>query len=165
MGLLLLALALFASLIMIPLGLPGLWVMIGAAVIFNGLSGGSPIGAATIVLVLILATVAEVLEFTLAGRYTRRFGGTRTGARWAIIGGIVGAILGFPFPVPFVGSVIGAFVGSFAGALFGELRAGSAHAPAARAATGALVGRLVATALKVGIGCAIAVILFVAAWR
>lgn len=164
MGLLLFAIALLLSLLLIPLGLPGLWVMIGAAVIYNALSSGFPIGVAALVVVLIMATVAEVLEFTLAGRYTRRFGGSRIGARWAIVGGIIGAILGFPFPVPFVGSVIGAFVGSFAGALFGELRMGSSHGQAGRAATGALLGRVVAAGLKVGIGVAIAVILLAAAW-
>ncbi|HUF66478.1 MAG TPA: DUF456 domain-containing protein [Gemmatimonadaceae bacterium] len=164
MGLFLFALALLLSLLLIPLGLPGLWVMIGAAVVYNALSSGFPIGVAALVVVLMMATVAEVLEFTLAGRYTRRFGGSRTGARWAIVGGIVGAILGIPFPVPFVGSVIGAFVGSFAGALFGELRVGSSHGQAGRAATGALLGRVVAAALKVGIGVAIAVILLMAAW-
>jgi uncharacterized protein YqgC (DUF456 family) len=164
MALLLLALVLLASLFLIPLGLPGLWVMIGAAVIYNGLSGGFPIGATTIV-ALVLATIAEILEFTLAGRYVRRFGGTRKGARGALIGGIVGSILGVPFPVPFVGLVIGAFVGSFVGALIGELRAGSPHAEATHAATGALLGRVVAAALKVGIGSAIAMMLFIAAWQ
>jgi len=164
MALILFGLALLLSLILIPLGLPGLWAMIATAVVYNALSAGYPIGVATLVVVLLMATVAEVLEFTLAGSYTKRFGGSKTGARWAIAGGIAGAILGFPFPVPFVGSVIGAFVGSFAGALFGELRAGSSHGEAGRAATGALLGRVVAAALKVGIGVAIAVILLVAAW-
>jgi uncharacterized protein YqgC (DUF456 family) len=164
MALLLLALVLLGSLFLIPLGLPGLWVMIGAALIYDGLSGGFPIGTATIVVALVLATIAEILEFTLAGRYVRRFGGTRTGARGALIGGIVGSILGVPFPVPFVGLVIGAFVGSFVGALIGELRAGSSHAEATHAAKGALLGRVVAAALKVGVGSAIAVMFFMAAW-
>lgn len=164
MGALILAFVFLLCLILIPLGLPGLWVMIGAAIIYNGLASDIPISWATIVLAIVLAAIAELLEFTLAGRYVRKFGGTRLGARWAIIGGIVGAILGVSLPVPVVGSVIGAFAGSFAGAIFGELRAGSAHGPATRAATGALLGRLVATALKMGIGTAIAAILFLAAW-
>jgi uncharacterized protein YqgC (DUF456 family) len=165
MALLILALVLLASLFLIPLGLPGLWVMIGAALIYNGLSGGFPIGMTTIVVALILATVAEILEFTLAGRYVRRFGGTRPGARGALLGGLIGSIVGIPFPIPFVGLVIGAFVGSFVGALIGELRAGSSHAEATHAATGALLGRVVAAALKVGVGASIAMMLFIAAWQ
>jgi uncharacterized protein len=164
MGLLLLAIVLFLSLLLIPLGLPGLWVMILAAVLYNALVPGLPIGAFALILSLLLAGFAELMEFMLAGRYTRRYGGSRSGARGAIIGGVLGAILGFPFPVPFVGSVIGAFIGSFLGALVGELRVGSDHAAAGRAATGALIGRVVASFLKVGIGCVIAVILFLSAW-
>jgi uncharacterized protein len=165
MALFLFALVLFVSLVLIPLGLPGLWVMIAAAVVYNALSAGIPVGVFPLATAVVLSAAAEIMEYTLAGRYTRKYGGSKSGARWAIIGGIAGAILGFPFPVPFVGSVIGAFIGSFAGALVGELRAGAEHRAAGRAATGALVGRVVASALKVGIGCAVALILFVGAWR
>jgi membrane protein implicated in regulation of membrane protease activity len=79
MALLLLAVVLLFSLILIPLGLPGLWVMIVAAVVYNALHTGYPIGVAALVFSLILATVAEVLEYTLAGRYTRRYGGSQVG--------------------------------------------------------------------------------------
>lgn len=145
------------------MGLPGLWGMLAAAIVYNAVSGGWPIGAAIIVAAFALAVVAEVIEYVLSARYVHRFGGSRSGARGAIIGGIVGAILGIPFPIPFLGSVIGAMLGAFAGALVGELRVGAGHADATKAASGALLGRVVGAALKVGIGCAIAVILLVAA--
>ena len=62
-----------------------------------------------------------------------------------------------------VGPLIGAFIGSFAGALIGELTKGTSKTDSARVATGALIGRVVATAMKMGIGCAIAGWLFFAA--
>lgn len=162
MELLLLGIVLLLSLLLIPLGLPGTWLMIGAAIGYDALVPGDPIGWLTIVATAVLATIAEVIEFSLASRYTRKYGGSRRAGWGAIIGGIVGAIVGVP--VPIIGSVIGAFVGSFAGALVAEYTRREATAgTATRVATGALIGRVVAAAMKTGIGTAIAVWLVAAA--
>lgn len=152
MDVLLLLLALLLGLVLIPFGLPGLWVMVGAALIYSWVEPGR-IGVPTLILITGMAIVAEVLEFLAAGRYARKYGGSRRAAWGAIIGGIVGAIIGVP--VPIIGSVIGAFAGSFAGALAAELTLGSRMGSATRVATGALIGRVVATALKVAIGVAL----------
>jgi uncharacterized protein YqgC (DUF456 family) len=149
---LLLMLALFVGLALIPFGLPGLWVMVGAALIYSW-AAPDRLGVITLVGLTALAVVAEVLEFLTAGRYTRKYGGSRRAAWGAIIGGVAGAIIGVP--VPIVGSVIGAFVGSFAGALAAEMTLGGRVGDATRVATGALIGRAVATALKVAIGVAL----------
>lgn len=162
MALLLLALVLFGSLLMIPFGLPGLWVMVGAAVIYTYTGGGAAISTATLVLVGLLAVIAEVIEYVLSARYVRIYGGSRRGAWGAIIGGTIGAIMGVPIPI--IGSLIGAFAGSFIGALIAELGAGAAKKDASRAAFGALVGRAVAAAMKVAIGLGIAIWIFFAAW-
>ena len=161
MALLILAAVILLSLILIVLGLPGLWIMIASAVAYNMLVPGDPIGWFTLVAVSILGVIAEVLEFTLSGKYARKYGGSRRAGWWAIIGGMVGAFIGFP--VPIVGPVIGAFVGSFVGALAAELSIGSTPGDATRAGYGALIGRVVSTVLKIGIGFAIGVWIFVAA--
>jgi uncharacterized protein YqgC (DUF456 family) len=163
MALLLLALVLFVSLLMIPLGLPGLWVMVLAAVAYPYLAGEGTIGTFTLVGIMVLAAVAEALEFLLAGRYARKYGGSRRAGWGAILGGIVGAFVGVP--VPIVGPVIGALAGSFAGALIFELTRGTDTGAATRVATGALIGRVAAIALKVGIGVAISAWLLLAAWQ
>ena len=163
MELLLLALVLALCLFLIPLGLPGTWIMVGAGLAFNLLVGGEPIGWVTLALTLGIAVVGEVLEFTVAGRYARKYGGSKRAEWGAILGSIVGAVVGVP--VPIIGSVIGAFVGAFAGALLMEYTRGRDHGVATRAATGALIGRAVASAIKVGLGCVIAVWLLVAAWQ
>jgi uncharacterized protein len=155
MEVLLFAAVLLLSLFLIPLGLPGTWIMIGAAIGYDALVGGNPIGWGTIVATAVLATIAEIFEFTLSTRYTRKYGGSRRAGWGAIIGGIVGAIVGVP--VPIIGSVIGAFAGSFAGALVAEYTRREATAgTATRVATGALIGRVVAAAMKTGIGVVIA---------
>jgi len=148
------------SLFMIPLGLPGTWVMLAAGVGYSILVPNS-IGLFALVGTTALAIVAEVLEFTLAGKYARKYGGSRRASWGAVIGGTVGAIVGVP--VPIVGPIIGAFAGAFIGALVFEYSRGSGAHASTRVATGALIGRVVAAALKVAIGFVIAAWLVTAA--
>jgi uncharacterized protein len=160
MELLLLGAVLLLSFVMIPFGLPGLWIMVGAALAYQLLRPGT-IGMVTLVATALLALVAEVLEFTLAGRYARKYGGSRRAGWGAIIGSIVGAIVGVPIPI--LGSIVGGFVGAFVGAFIAERSRGTELAGSSRVATGALVGRVVAAAMKTGIGVVIAVWVFAAA--
>ena len=163
MALLILACVIILSEILIVLGLPGLWIMVATAVVYNLMVPGDPIGWVTLVAIGVLAVVAELLEFTLSGKYALKYGGSRRAGWGAIIGGIVGAIVGFP--VPIIGPVIGAFVGSFMGAFIAELTRGSTAGDATQVAKGALIGRAVSTALKVGIGFTIGIWIFLAAMR
>lgn len=157
---LLLALICLVSLFMIPLGLPGTWVMLAAGVGYSILVPNS-IGIFALVGTTALAIVAEVLEFTLSAKYTRKYGGSRRAGWGAIIGGTIGAIIGVPIFI--IGSIIGAFIGAFLGALVFEYSRGSGAQVSTRAAWGALVGRAVAAALKVAFGVAISAWLLLAA--
>ena len=152
---------LILSFLMIPFGLPGLWIMVGSALAYQLLVPGT-VGTMTVVGTASLALVAELLEFALAGRYARRYGGSRRAGWGAIIGSIIGAIVGVPIPI--VGSILGGFAGAFVGAFVAERSVGATAGGASRVATGALLGRIVATALKTGIGIAIAIWVLVAAW-
>jgi uncharacterized protein YqgC (DUF456 family) len=153
MAAILLAIALLLGLVLIPFGLPGLWVMVGAVLAYSYLGPPNSIGTWLVVVVALLAALGELLEFVLAGRFARRYGGSRRAAWGAIIGSIVGAIVGVP--VPIIGSMIGAFVGAFAGAWVAELTRAREVGAATRVATGALLGRVAAVAAKVGVGTAI----------
>src|SRR5437763_15973685 len=139
MALLILSLVIIVSLILLVLGLPGLWIMVASAVTYTLIVPGDPFGWVTLVIVGILALVAEPLDIPLPGRYARRYGGSRRAGWGAIIGSIVGAMVGFP--VPIIGPVIGAFIGSFVGALIAEFTGGSSAGDATRAAKGAPIGR------------------------
>lgn len=163
MAYLLLAASQLVGLFLIPFGLPGLWLQVGALALFAWLTGFATVGAAAILWVLGLAFLAEVAEFLLGGRYARRYGGGRRAAWGAILGGIVGAVVGLPLPI--LGSVIGAFIGSFLGASLLELTTGRGATPALKAGWGAFLGRLVATGLKVGVGVSVAVVALLTAWR
>ncbi|HEY1951493.1 MAG TPA: DUF456 domain-containing protein [Gemmatimonadaceae bacterium] len=163
MALLILACVILLSLVLIVLGLPGLWIMVASAVTYNLVVPGNRIGWVSLIIVAVLALMAEILEFSLTGKYARKYGGSRRAGWGAILGGIVGAMVGIP--VPIIGSVIGAFIGSFLGALIAEFTGGSSAGDATRVAKGALIGRVVSTALKIGIGFTIGVWIFIAAMK
>jgi uncharacterized protein YqgC (DUF456 family) len=153
MTVVLLILVLLLGLVMIPFGLPGTWIIVGAALGYSILVPGS-ISMFTVIAVAVLAVIGEVIEFTLTAKYTKKYGGSSRASWGAIIGGMVGAFMGVP--VPIIGSVIGAFIGAFVGAFVAELSRGTGGAGATRVATGALIGRALASAVKVGIGVAMA---------
>ncbi len=158
----LLSLALLAGLALVPIGLPGLWVMLGAGLLFWILVPAGGIGLGTFLVAAALVVVAEILEYTIAGRYTRKYGGSRRASWGAIVGGIVGAVIGVPVPV--LGSLVGAMVGAFVGAFAGELSVHRAlRNDPTRVATGALIGRAVAAAAKSGLGVLVAIVLLGAA--
>ncbi len=157
-----LALALVGGLLVVPLGLPGLWVMLGAALLYSVVLPAGGIGAWTLLGAVALVMLAEVLEFTISGKYTRRYGGSRRASWGAIVGGLVGAVVGVPIPV--IGSVLAAFAGAFVGAYIGERTMHrDVRGDPTRVATGAVVGRAVAAAVKSGLGVVVAIWLFVAA--
>lgn len=157
---LLLALLLFAvfavGLALVPLGLPGLWVMAAGVLGYGWATGFRTVGVGTIAGVLGLALAGEVAEAWVGFRYARRYGGSRRAGWGALLGGIVGAIVGVPVPV--LGSVIGAFAGAFAGAVVFELTRTRSAETALGAGWGAVVGRAVAAGVKVGLGLVIAVL-------
>jgi uncharacterized protein YqgC (DUF456 family) len=161
MAALLLIVAIILGLVMIPFGLPGTLIIFVAALCYYLLVPGGSIGLATVVVMGALMVLAEGLEWVLTSRFTKRYGGSRRAGWGAIIGGMVGAFLGVPVPV--VGSIVGAFLGAFVGAFVFEWSRAKNTELSARVAWGAFVGRVVAAAMKVGIGLAMAVWIFVAA--
>jgi uncharacterized protein YqgC (DUF456 family) len=161
LGLALLALAQVVGLVLIPFGLPGIWLQVLAACVYGWFVPDS-IGWVAIAAVVALAVVAEVVEFALGGRYARKYGGGNRAAWGAILGGIVGAVVGVP--IFLVGSVIGAFIGAFLGAALGEYTVQGSLSPALRAGWGAFLGRLAATAAKSAIGVVVAAIALISPW-
>jgi uncharacterized protein len=155
-GILIMTAAAVIGLTLIPLGLPGLWVMVGGILVYGWLSDFRSMGVGTIVAILAIAFAGEVIESWLGFRYAKRYGGSARSGWGALIGGLVGAVVGVPIAV--IGSVIGAFIGSFVGAAVFEFTSSRHAATATRAGWGAVVGRAAAAAAKVGLGVVIAVI-------
>lgn len=151
LGVVLVLLADVIGLLMIPVGLPGTFVQVGAALAMTVASGGAHLGWGWVAFFLGLALAGELVEF-LSGRWgARRFGGSARSGWWALAGGVVGAFVG-GIPVPVLGSILMSFVGTFVGALLGEMSARRAVAPDLRVGLGALVGRVAGTASKLAVG-------------
>src|SRR6058998_2331289 len=137
------------GLILIPLGLPGLWIMVGGILAYGWLTEFRSVGVATIVIALAIAFLGEILDNWLGFRFAKRYGGSTRSGWGALLGGLVGAVIGVPVAV--IGSVIGAFLGSFIGAALFEYTHSRRTGVAARAGWGALMGRAAAAAVKIAL--------------
>jgi uncharacterized protein len=149
LGILIMAVALFLT----PLGVPGLWIMV--AVLGVGTWLGA-VGVAILVMCVVLAAAAEVVEYLIIDRLNVRYGGSRLAFWGAIIGGVAGVLIGMPVPV--IGSIIAGFLGSFAGAAVATLYETRKVESAARVGWGTLMGRMWAAAAKVAAGMIIFVL-------
>jgi len=161
-ALLMLAAAL-AGLVLIPFGLPGLWLIVLAIIGYGWLTDFQTMSAWFLALVIALALAGELIEAWIGFRFARRYGGSRRAGWGALIGGLVGAVIGVPLPV--VGSVIGGFVGAFVGATVFEYSRARQAEGAARAGWGAVLGRAAAVGIKMGLGVVITVMGMVAVVR
>lgn len=142
-----------AALFLVPLGLPGLWVMIGILTVGVALD---EVAAWLLLLLVAAAAGAELAEYVIVKRATARFGASRRAYWGAIAGGVIGTILGFP--IPMAGALAGGLVGTFVGAaIVGFVETRKARS-AGRGAWGAVLGRALAAALKTATGFAILVL-------
>ena len=160
---LLLVISSLAGLLLIPLGLPGLWVMVLGVLAYGWLTDFQTVTAGIVALVVALAVVGEGIEAWLGFRLARRYGGSSRAGWGALAGGLIGAVVGVP--VPLVGSVIGGFVGSFAGAALFEYTRARQTGAAAGAGWGAVLGRAAAAAVKMALGVVIAASAVIVALR
>lgn len=162
--------------ILVMIGLPGTWIMLGLAAVVElvdrfWLDAQSPqhtfgwwlLGGSAL-----LAVVGEVVETLTGAAGTKVGGGSKRGMVGAVLGGILGAILFTPIiPIPLVGTLVGALLGTFLGAFLAERsrsdRADPSLGQDLKAAAGATAGRLVGTMIKAAIAAALWIVLSVAA--
>ena len=150
----LLAASAVAGLLLIPLGLPGLWVIVLGILSFGWLTDFRSLSAGFLALVVGLAGLGEVVEAWIGFRFAQRYGGSKRAGWGALVGGLTGAVVGVPVPV--IGSVIGGYLGAFAGAALFEYTGARAAGGAVRAGWGAVLGRAAAAATKMGLGVVMA---------
>jgi uncharacterized protein len=151
------------GLALIAVGLPGIWLMVVAVIVYGLVTKFAGVGVITLSVTIVLALLSEVAEAWLGFGLARKYGGSRRAGWGALIGGLVGAAVGVPVPV--VGSVIGSLVGAFGGALVLEYLGHGDSDKAVRAGFGALLGRVAATATKMALGFVITVLAVIGALR
>jgi hypothetical protein len=159
----LLLLCFVGGLLLVPLGLPGLWVMALGALGYGWLTDFRAVTPAIFGWTIGLALLGEIVEAWAGFRLARRFGGSSRASWGALVGGLVGAVVGVP--VPLIGSVLGGFAGAFVGAALFEYWGAQSADGAVGAGWGAVLGRAAGAAAKMGLGVVIAVVVLFAILR
>lgn len=152
MKILLLA-ALAVGFLVLPLGLPGLWIMV--ALLLATLPAGW-VTWPTLAVLAGLALVAELLEFAVVKWMGDRYGGSRASFWGAVVGGLVGVMVGLP--VPLAGPILAGCLGTFLGAGVVTFARSRSVRDASRVGWGVMLARVLAVGLKVGVGVVVLVV-------
>lgn len=145
--------------------LPGNWLIALATAIYAWwvpVEQRTGIGWTVVVVLLLLASLGELLEFAAGAAGVAQVGGSRRSAVLAILGslggGFVGAWLGVPIPLlgTMIGILLGAALGALAGGAVGEFSAGRSPDQCWRVGHAAFWGRLLGTFGKLAVGTAMA---------
>jgi uncharacterized protein YqgC (DUF456 family) len=157
---------LFCGLFVNLLGLPGLWLMVGAHAAFGWATGWNAyIGRPSVIATVVLAGIAEVVEFVAGAAGSKAAGGSKRGMIGAIVGGLLGGFfLTFLVPIPILGTVVGVCVGTFIGALVVELMVGKEMGKSTEIGIGAAKGRFLGILAKTAFGIAILLVSVITAW-
>lgn len=146
-------LLLFASVATILLAMPGGWIALGLAVLYDLFYGFHAVGWLPLAGFAVLLGIGEAIEAALGTLYVAKKGATVYGMVGGFIGGIVGAIAGSS-ALPVVGTVLGGFVGAFGGAVSGEYLRQQQLEPSLRIGMHATMGRLLAATVKFSLAMA-----------
>lgn len=146
-------LVMVASLFVIPLGFPGLWIMIGVLTLATAFG---EVAWWTLLFLIGVGVLAEFAEWVIVKRTSARYGASNKAFWGAIAGGLIGVLIGVPVPV--VGSLIAGLLGTFAGAALVAYWESRRLGRAGRAAWGAVLGRALAAAFKTAAGVVILVL-------
>jgi uncharacterized protein YqgC (DUF456 family) len=150
-------LLLLAGCTTILVALPGGWIALGLAVLYDLLHGFDAIGWKNLAVFAALLGVGELVEAALGTVYVAKQGATRYGMIGGFVGGMVGAVAGTGV-VPVVGTILGSFAGAFGGAVLGEYMREQQLEPSLRIGVHATIGRLLALTAKLALALAGAVV-------
>jgi uncharacterized protein YqgC (DUF456 family) len=146
----------------ILISLPGGWIALGLAVLFDLLHGFRSVGWERLLLFAALLGVGELIEAFLGSVYVAKKGATRYGVVGTFVGGLLGGAAGTGV-VPVAGTLIGGFLGAFAGATVAELIRERRLEPSVRIGFHATVGKLLAVLVKYALAATGVVVVVVAA--
>jgi uncharacterized protein YqgC (DUF456 family) len=146
-GVSLFIIVLFLGLFSIIFGLPGTILIAADVIIYAIVTGFHPIGWKVILIMIVLAVLAEALEFFIGMSVALQFGLSVKGFWASIFGSVIGATLLTPFFLGF-GAIAGAFLGGFAGVFTVEMIRQRQMKPAFRAGYGMILGRIAGICTK-----------------
>lgn len=152
-------LLLAAGIALVPVGLPGTWLIVVDALLYSLLRDfeGETADWKVVLFVAMLALAGEAIEFgaSVAGAKREK---VPTGAIVAsILGGLIGAVVGVP--VFLIGSVLGLLLGTYLGALIYSLITHPRAGEAFRFARSVLFSRVVSIFAKTTVAVVMSVYL------
>jgi uncharacterized protein YqgC (DUF456 family) len=143
-------------------GLPGLWLIVLAYAGYAALTGWDVyVGWPSLLLVIVLATAAEIVEFVAGAAGSKAAGGRTRGMIGAVVGGFLGAIFLSIIPIPVVAQIFGACLGAFLGAMIMEMT-DKDIAHSLRVGAGAAKGRFLGIVSKLCFGIAMMLVAAIA---
>ena len=162
LALIVLVLCILLGFALVLFGLPGTYVIVIGALLYNLIAWSVEISWGTTAVLLVLALIGELFDVIASGIAVKKYGSSFTGMIGAVIGGIVGSIVGVPIPV--IGSVIGLFLGGFIGAFVFELIRYRNMKKAWNAGVGSFVGRITSIFIKIVLALIMVLIIMAAVW-
>lgn len=138
---------LFLGIFLIPLGFPGTVIIFAAVVLYALFTGFSKIELKVIFILLFISVLAEILDFAIGVMGAVKFGASKEGVLFSIIGGFLCAIIMTPVFYG-IGAIAGSFLGGFIGIVIYETIKQSRLKPAFRAGYGAIAGRFAGMLVK-----------------
>ena len=154
---------LFGSVIIVALplqllGLPGTWLLVADAFLFRWLQGPDLIDYHTVIILGLMALLAEVLEFLTAVQGARSGPPVRGAAVASIVGAFAGGLAGAPIMFG-LGALPGMAIGAWLAVFIVALTGGATISAASGTALRAMTGRIKGTALKVIIAVAMVAVI------
>ena len=155
--------------------LPGTWVIVGLMALaawFLPESEGGTLGVSwgEVVVLGVLAGIAELLEFASGAAGAKKVGASRRSVVLSLVGAAVGsvggAMVGFPVPIvgPIFAALFGGGLGAFGGAYVGEAWKGRRHDDRINVGRSAFVGRVLGTVGKLIVGLLMVVVAGTVFW-
>lgn len=143
--------------------LPANWALLALVAGWKAVHPGMSLTWTGFSALVALAVVAEVLEFVLQLKASKKFGASNKGNFGGILGAILGAIVGAGFLFG-IGALPGALLGAYCGCLLVETLMGRSFLEARAAAWGAMWGKFFGLTVKAGLGGVILSISVPAIW-
>ncbi len=157
-----LTLACFLGILLTVFRLPGNWLIVAAAGLYQWLAVDEGGGWTVLAILVGLAVFGEVAELLASVVTAQKAGASRQAAWGGLIGGFAGMFL-FSLPVPVFGTLAGAVIGCFAGALIVEWRVRGKLGQGAKVGLFSAIGFVLGAVFKLAVAMVMATLLITSA--
>ncbi len=156
---------LFGSVLIVALplqlmGLPGTWLLAADVFLFRWIMGPDFIDYHTVIILGLMALLAEALEFMTAVKGVRSGPPVRGAAVASIVGAFAGGLAGAPVLFG-LGAIPGMAIGALLAVFVVSLAGGATLVVASQTALGAMTGRIKGTALKMIVAVAMVAVIII----